>query len=263
MTRRVVALDFDGVIADSAVESFVVAIRTYARLRAQGRLAGHSAHLRETTAQLVRADPLYRNFLEMMPLGNRAEDFGVVLSILEKDQKVDDQAGYDRARAEEPTEFLDEFHELFYRERAEFQQADPQHWCAWVEPYEPFVRLLRSQASRVTLCIATAKDRPSVDFLLDRYGLKDLFPAERVIDKEHGRSKRAHLEALRERLGVDFSSITFVDDKYNHLEDVAPLGVRCVLAAWGYNGPREHRLAEQAGYGVCDFDQAGGTVFPR
>ena len=36
----------------------------------------------------------------------------------------------------------------------------------------------------MTLSIATAKDRPSVDFLLDRYGLKDLFPAERVIGSD-------------------------------------------------------------------------------
>lgn len=261
MSRRVVALDFDGVIADSAVESFVIAIRTYVRLRPEGRLAQFEAHLMDTTAQLIRRDALYRNFLEMMPLGNRAEDFGVVLGLLERDRKVDDQAAYDRARAAEPAEFLAEFHALFYRLRADFQQADPENWCDWVGPYEPFVQLLRPHSSAVTLCIATAKDRPSVEALLERYGLTDLFPAERVIDKEHGRSKRAHLETLRERLDVDFSEMTFVDDKYNHLEDVAPLGVRCVLAAWGYNGPREQRLADQAGYGVCDLDQAGDTVF--
>ena len=261
MSRRVVALDFDGVIADSAVESFAIAIRTYVRLRPEGRLAHYAAHLMDATVQLIRRDVLYRDFLEMMPLGNRAEDFGVVLGLLERDRKVDDQAGYDRARAAEPAEFLAEFHGLFYRLRAEFQQADPENWCAWVEPYEPFVQLLRAHASTVTLCIATAKDRPSVEALLERYGLTDLFPAERVIDKEHGRSKRAHLETLQERLDVDFSEMTFVDDKYNHLEDVASLGVRCVLAAWGYNGPREQRLADQAGYGVCDLDQAGATVF--
>ncbi len=261
MRRRAVALDFDGVIADSAVESFLVAVRTYARLRPQGRLPQYAAQVKNATPDLIRSDPLYRNFLEMMPLGNRAEDFGVVLALLERDQKVDDQTAYDRTRAAEPAEFLVEFHDLFYRVRAEFQQAHPQDWCAWVEPYELFVRLLRPHSSVVTLCIATAKDRPSVEALLERYGLTDLFPSERVIDKEHGRSKRAHLETLRDRLDIDFSEMTFVDDKYNHLEDVAPLGVRCVLAAWGYNGLREQRLAKQAGYEVCDFEEASETVF--
>jgi len=39
---------------------------------------------------------------------------------------------------------------------------------------------------------------------------------------------------------------------------VAPLGVRCVLAGWGYNGPREHDLAARRGYLVCglgDFEE--------
>ena len=262
MSRQVVALDFDGVIADSAVESFVVALRTYARLRPDGRLARQAARLENAAVDLIRGDPVYENFLEMMPLGNRAEDFGVALSLLEGHERVEDQAGYDRAREAEPMEFLADFHELFYRARTDLQQADPRGWSSWIEPYEHFVRLLRPYSSEVTLCIATAKDRRSVEILLERYGLEDLFPAERVIDKEHGRSKQAHLETLRERLEVDFSSITFVDDKYNHLEDVALLGVRCVLATWGYNGPREHCLAQQAGYAVCDLDQAREVVFP-
>ena len=38
-----------------------------------------------------------------------------------------------------------------------------------------------------------------------------------------------------------------MDDKVNHLEAVAPLGVRCALAAWGYNGAREQDRAREAG----------------
>jgi hypothetical protein len=55
--------------------------------------------------------------------------------------------------------------------------------------------------------------------------------------------------------------VTFVDDKVNHLDDVAPLGVRCVLAAWGYNGDRERREAERAGYRVCGLDQVEAALF--
>ena len=56
--------------------------------------------------------------------------------------------------------------------------------------------------------------------------------------------------------------MTFVDDKLNHLEAVAPLGVRCALAAWGYNGPREQDAARRSGFLVCDLDDVEGKLFP-
>jgi methionine salvage enolase-phosphatase E1 len=66
-------------------------------------------------------------------------------------------------------------------------------------------------------------------------------------------SKAQHVERLQRELGVRFPEITFVDDKVNHLDAVAPLGARCVLAGWGYNGPREHALAARRGYPVCSL----------
>ena len=57
------------------------------------------------------------------------------------------------------------------------------------------------------------------------------------------------------------AEITFVDDKVNHLDAVAPLGVRCALAAWGYNGPREHRLARSHGHLLCTLDDVEAQLF--
>ena len=121
--------------------------------------------------------------------------------------------------------------------------------------------MLRRRAADRVLALATAKDEPSVDILLDLYGIGDLFPGERVVDKAAGRSKRTHLTILAERLGVGFEAMTFVDDKLNHLEDVADLGVRCVLAGWGYNGERERRLATERGFVVCDLGTAEELLF--
>ena len=128
-------------------------------------------------------------------------------------------------------------------------------------PYPPVVDLIRRRARDARLCIATAKDRPSVELLLELYGIADLFPPEHVVDKEHGATKRAHVGTLRDRLRVDFPEITFVDDKLNHLEDVATLGVRCALAAWGYNGERERRLARRAGHLVCSLADVEQKLF--
>jgi phosphoglycolate phosphatase-like HAD superfamily hydrolase len=78
---------------------------------------------------------------------------------------------------------------------------------------------------------------------LNDYGIQDLFPEERLIDKETGVSKAAHLQYLHQQLNLEYAQMTFMDDKVNHLDAVAPLGVRCALATWGYNSEREHHLA--------------------
>ncbi|MCA9511879.1 MAG: HAD family hydrolase [Myxococcales bacterium] len=269
----VLALDFDGVISDSATEAFFVALRTYVALR-----PGASASLRETLAGVeaawaeggraararVAASELYGAFVDAMPLGNRAEDFGVELAAFDRGLALPSQEAYDahaRALADEDPSFFERFHGRFYAERDALAAADPDGWVGLLGPYPELVALLRRRAGARTLAIATAKDRPAVERLLAAYGIADLFPPALVLDKEAGRSKRAHLAALRERTGAAFSDVTFVDDKVNHLEDVAPLGVRCALAAWGYNSERERARARALGFAVCDLAGAEAALF--
>ena len=84
---------------------------------------------------------------------------------------------------------------------------------------------------------------------------------ELIEDKEAGPDKRRHLERLAETLNLPFPEMTFVDDKVNHLDAVAALGVRGALAGWGYNGPREHRLARECGYLLLSFENAETRLF--
>ncbi len=262
---KLLALDFDGVISDSAPEAFLVAMRTYMELRPDtslglrfddpGGIGGVEGRRR------LAGDPLYRDFVALMPLGNRAEDYAVVLAALENCIELPDQAAYDDLFAREAPEFLRGFHERFYRERTAFSRASAAAWGAWMSPYAPFVEVLRRRAGEAEYAIATAKDAASVALLLDQYRIADLFETDRIFDKESGRSKRAHLEKLRERADIGFDEISFVDDKLNHLIGVADLGVDCVLAAWGYNGIREVREARRLGYRVCGLDDVEARLF--
>jgi phosphoglycolate phosphatase-like HAD superfamily hydrolase len=140
--------------------------------------------------------------------------------------------------------------------------ADPEGWRGLMRPFSPFLDLLRRRARRgVTYAIATAKDGASVEILLRDYGIDDLIPVDLVVDHGAGPRKSAHLERLREKLDLDPGAMTFIDDKVNHLDTVAPLGVRCALAAWGYNGARERELATERGYLVCDLEDAERKLF--
>jgi len=246
---RLLALDFDGVIADSAPESFATACATWRSLEP-------ASDLLDAGAGELRA-----GFLELMALGNRAEDYGVALRILAEGARVESQEDYDAFRAALDPAWLRAFHKRFYVERAARERADRASWLGEMSPYPGLAVLLRRAATRVELAIATAKDRHTVRVLLGEWGLDALFPEGRVLDKEAGVSKARHVETLRSELGVPFPEITFVDDKLNHLDAVAPLGARCVLAGWGYNGPREHVLAARRGYPVCSLADFEARIF--
>jgi phosphoglycolate phosphatase-like HAD superfamily hydrolase len=248
---KVLALDFDGVLCDSAREAYRVALETF---------AGEWPEL-PLPADAAGDGALYARFLEAMPLGNRAEDYAVVLAALARAVPLPDQAAYDAFRATLAEGRLHAFHHAFYRVRADWAARDPAGWLAEMRPYPGLAALLRRRAGETRLAIATAKDRASVRRLLASHGLSDLFADGFVLDKEAGEKKRAHVTELAARAGCPPAEVTFVDDKVNHLEDVAPLGARCVLATWGYNGSRERRIAAARGFLVCGLDDFEGRVF--
>jgi phosphoglycolate phosphatase-like HAD superfamily hydrolase len=255
---RALVLDFDGVISDSAREAFALALHTHCELRP-------ASPLREVLARLdpsrPEAEPLYATFLELMPLGNRAEDYEVALRAFEAGRPLADAAAYDAFKAEFAAEELRTFHRRFYAAREGFRRADREGWLRLLPAYPGFLAVLRRRGGEAELAIATSKDRHSVDELLRHYGVASLFGRGRVLDKEEGASKRAHLELLERSLGIPCPEMTFVDDKVSHLESAARLGVRCVLAAWGYNGERERERARELGFLVCGLDDVEERLF--
>jgi phosphoglycolate phosphatase-like HAD superfamily hydrolase len=246
---RALVLDFDGVLFDSARESFAVARRTYLELRPDSAIAR------------VDEGALYRDFLALMPLGNGAPDYGAALALLERGPAPATQREYDDLRSAQDGAWLEFFRVRFYEHRHAWATRSPEEWCRLMPPFPGIVDLLRRRRGEVAYAIATAKDRPSVDRLLAAHGLADLFPPELIRDREAGPDKTAHLGALRCALGLPAADVTFVDDKVSHLDSAAALGMRCALAAWGYNGPREHRAALARGYLVCGIADAERTLF--
>jgi phosphoglycolate phosphatase-like HAD superfamily hydrolase len=261
---RLLALDFDGVISDSAPESFAVALLTYTQMKDGSRFGSRGAALESgpLPAPLpLNEDPLYAAFIELMPLGNRAEDFAISLCALEARRQIAEQADYDAFRSELDEGWLQEFHRRFYQNRAALSRRDPVGWRRMMGPYSPFLEILHRRSGDAILAIATAKDAGTVDALMRDYGIDALFPADLVLDKDTGVHKDAHLRRLHGTLGVAYAEMIFVDDKVNHLDRAAGLGVGCALAAWGYNGEREIELARRRGYRVCTLENAEEQLF--
>ncbi|MDD9853960.1 MAG: HAD hydrolase-like protein [Deltaproteobacteria bacterium] len=252
---RALALDFDGVICDSAREAFHLALQS-----ARECLGPPAQRAFPKGAEQNAA--LWERFVELLPLGNRADDYGVCLLAIATNTALPGQDDYDHFRAGLDPAALRAFRKRLYQLRARWERQDPSGWRALLPAYPGICELLRRRAGEVHLAIATAKDRRAVRQLLETYGIGDLFPKGCVLDKESGPSKRAHIAQIAERLACPPAQITFVDDKVSHLLDVSGLGARCLLAAWGYNGPRESRIAQAAGFPVCQLRDFEAQAFP-
>ena len=61
---ELLALDFDGVISDSAPESWLVTLRTYAELRPEASVIARRDASEALGADQMRSDPGYRRFVE-------------------------------------------------------------------------------------------------------------------------------------------------------------------------------------------------------
>jgi phosphoglycolate phosphatase-like HAD superfamily hydrolase len=241
-----------------------VALLTYAQMLGNSRFGARGLALasgRLPAPRQLTEDSLYASFLELMPLGNRAEDFAISLCALESNRQLANQNAYDAFRAELDEDWLRDFHLRFYENRSALSLRDPAGWRRLMSPYPPFLEILQRRAGDALLAIVTAKDAKTVEALMLDYGIAALFSGDRVLDKETGVHKDAHLRQLREALGVAYDEMLFVDDKLNHLDRAAELGIGCALASWGYNGERELALARQRGYRICTLENAEAQLF--
>jgi phosphoglycolate phosphatase-like HAD superfamily hydrolase len=261
---HVLALDFDGVLCDSSREVFVVAVDTFADLEPGSELLEPLRPLREDAVAgggEHRNSPIYGQFRGLLPLGNRAEDFGVSLRAIDEGAEIGDQASYDAFYRELDQPWLDTFHRHFYECRSRLRESDPEGWMRLHRPYPGLAEALRRHRQQNRPAVATAKDSRSVQLLLEELGLGGVFDPELILDKETGVEKTHHLRALHQRTGAEYTDITFVDDKVNHLLRVAELGVRPVLAGWGFNSDREHELARELGYEVAKLSTLEEVLF--
>lgn len=261
---HILALDFDGVLCNSAREVFVVGADTFANLEPSSPILDDLLRLRDDALAGGTGyidDPLHRKFADLLPLGNRAEDFGVSLKAIEIDAPIEDQDSYDDFYRGLGANWLDAYHHRFYQCRNALRAQDREAWLHLHLPYPGFADMLRRQKATTAPAVATAKDSQSVELLLEELGMAGIFDSNLVLDKETGVHKTHHLRALADRTGVPFENITFVDDKVNHLVAVATLGVRGVLAAWGFNSPREHALAESLGFPVASLGDAEKILY--
>lgn len=234
---RVLALDFDGVIWDSAGECFEVGWRAYKELFGSD-LSG----------------PEYRrHFLAGRPHARTGHDFFIILRLLDGKPDFDllgvAPADFVQMRTD-LAEDAARFNALFYQLRNTYRDEDFAAWCSWQGPYPAMLALLERWEGRFDgTALATTKDQASAHALLMSSG-RD-WP---VFGKEFSLDKNAQILGIAQKYGAEPSEVLFVDDLLENLQQVAPLGARTAMAAWGYNTPESQQEARSLGFPVVGVE---------
>ncbi len=236
MKLRVLALDFDGVIWDSAGECFEVGWRTYRELFGAD-LSGESNRKR---------------FLAGRPHARTGHDFFLLLRLLETRPDVDLErfpfAEFVTLREALKEESV-EFNTRFYQLRSQYRDEEFDLWASWQAPYPELIAILDRWESRFEgTALATTKDQASAHALLQSAG-RD-WP---VFGKEFSLDKEQQIRGIAEKYGVRTEEILFVDDLLENLDQVRPTGAHLAMAAWGYNTQESRDEAVAQGNLVVDF----------
>jgi FMN phosphatase YigB (HAD superfamily) len=162
----------------------------------------------------------------------------------------------------EPVESLRARSDRIYETRSRFIDKDQQAWTALHRPYQPlWDQLIRSRYR--PLVILTNKNKDATQRLCHFFGLD--VDENNVYPGDHGITKSQHMQNIWERFGADL--YYFIDDSVKNLmrldADINQENkvLALMLAAWGYTGPDDRKLAESRGYRV--FNQEDLVSFMR
>ncbi len=267
-SQQIVVFDFDGVISNSIHESFMTALNAYIKFVPDHTLPLENPLESDTVFQFEKEHPeIFRQFFQLMPMGNRAEDYLLILLLIDRkeNEKVTNQSEFEDFKKTLPIEIQEEFHRYFYQSRLSFRQQDPATWIEIHKPFPGIVDAVKSLSQRFFLAISTSKDLASVDILLQHYGLSRYFKPENILDKDFAKSKRLHITKFQKEHNIPFTNIHFIDDKVLHLVSVKDLGINCYLATWGFNTEREHKIAMKEGFTLLrleDLEKLGYNQKP-
>ncbi len=234
---KILALDFDGVIVDSVLDSLFIGHNAYLRLYGQGNKKYFGGKLftfgnwEETKKQYQEEIKYYRT---LRPYIRGATDYGLIQKLIEENKFVKNQEEFDNYR--KTVEFNFEAYEKeFYKERERLQNINYRAWFNLEPPYNKVIEGIKKLLEEGTkIVIATSNRRKAIakSFTPEYFGFT--IKPEDILDKRFGEDKSEQMKHIVKSYNIKFEEIYFVDDQVSHLIQTRPLEVKVILVGWSY-----------------------------
>lgn len=234
---KILALDFDGVIVDSVLDSLFVGHNTYLRLygREVKKNFGGEPFIFENWEKIKRNyQKEIKYYRTLRPYIRGATDYGLIQKLMEEKKVIESQEEFDNYRNSVDFDFED-YEKEFYKERERLQNIDYRAWFNLEPPYPKIIQGMKKLLEEeIKIVIATSNRRKAItkSFTPEYFGFT-IEPKD-ILDKRFGEDKSEQMIHIVKFYKVNFEDIYFVDDQVSHLIQTRPLGIKVILAGWSY-----------------------------
>jgi phosphoglycolate phosphatase-like HAD superfamily hydrolase len=234
---KILALDFDGVIVDSVLDSLFVGHNTYLRLygREVKKNFGGELFTFENWEKIKRNyQKEIKYYRTLRPYIRGATDYGLIQKLMEEKKVIESQEEFDNYRNSVDFDFED-YEKEFYKERERLQNIDYRAWFNLEPSYPKIIQGMKKLLEEeIKIVIATSNRRKAImkSFTPEYFGFT-IDPKD-ILDKRFGEDKSEQMRHIVKFYKVNFEDIYFVDDQVSHLFQTRPLGIKVILAGWSY-----------------------------
>ncbi len=260
MAVHILALDFDGVICDSAGECLFTSYSYYAPI----------AGLPSAPGLDEIPEGLRKKFYRIRPFIQDGKDYMLILYFITNGIPIEGQEDFDQSSRDHLDRVCQEvgaadakqLEELFQRKRREIRTRNETAWLGLNPLYRELEEgLLACQERFDRIYVTTSKPTDAVVEILAHHRIP--LPENHIYgyDKvETGRGKNGHLKKVHQLTGTPFEEIHLVDDQLSHLKAARQLGANCYHASWGYTTDQQRQEADAAGIASLKQEAMAGWM---
>lgn len=238
---KLLAMDFDGVIADSIMECAVAAYNGY---------VSHNG-LNSFILSPKDIDPFQiSQFITTRTFIRSGEDYLYLFHAINEHVEINNQEDFDNFK----TKYFglkDTYYNAFYSARSQLLSDHYIEWMSLNPLFWDMDRFLNNVIDKVH--IISTKAKKYIISILSHYNVR--IDQENIHSTENGQSKADILKEIIDKNKASSNNTVYVDDHLDTLLKIQIPEVRFILAKWGYNNKDQHDLAEESNIDLISLDQ--------
>jgi len=252
---KILAVDFDGVISDSALKSLFVSHNAYCRYfdaKTKKNFGGQLFTFEnwETMKKEYAKEMTYyhqlRSYIEL------SGDFFAIIKIMEDQVEIKDQQEFINYRNQLQFDYHF-FRKLFFQEKEYWQKKNFKKWFFLSPVFSDVVKGIQQflqEGQKVVIATSNRGEAIHPAFLPEYIGFE--MDIDDIFDKNFGKHKSEHMKAIAAKYGVPLKEIYFIDDQLSYLMGTNSLGVNVFLAGWGYCTESQKKEAKKESIPIID-----------
>ena len=255
---KVLAIDYDGVIVDSVMDSLFVSHNAYLELAGNSpkkNFGGEKFTFHNWAAIQEKYAPEIQYYRTLRPYIRVATDYGLIQKLMEEKRYLQNQQEFDRYRNMVQFEF-EKFYKLFYQERKRLQEASFEGWLKLIPPYQKIVQGINQfvqEGVKVIVATSNRKEFIARAFQPEYYNIA--INEEDILDVTMGEDKSKQIKHIVRLYGIEYNKIYFIDDQLSHLMQTRDLGISVFLAGWSYATQQQKEEADRKGIRVIGKEE--------